>query len=169
MASVTDTDHGARALTERLQSLARAHAVVRVGILEKDGSAARPAPDRKKGEGDAIGEALTIIEIAVCNEFGLGVPERSFIRGWFDQNEADLREKLSKVMAPVARGERTTQQALDRFGLWCVGQIQARISRHGDGTYAENAPRTIAEKGSSAPLIDTGLMRSAISHEVEVK
>ena len=33
----------------------------------------------------------------------------------------------------------------------------------------ENAPSTIAKKGSSNPLIDTGEMRSKVSHEVKNK
>ena len=40
-----------------------------------------------------------------------------------------------------------------------------RIDSRGDGDWAPNAPSTIARKGSDAPMIDTGQLRSSIRGE----
>jgi hypothetical protein len=49
------------------------------------------------------------------------------------------------------------------IGMRVVGDIQDRIS---DGIPPPNSPITIARKGSSKPLIDSGQLRQSISFEV---
>jgi hypothetical protein len=125
---------------------------VATGILAQDGS---------KPHG-----ALTLIEVAVFNEFGTSdghVPERSFIRAWFDENEPKLREMLVRLMRLAVKGDISRDDVLNRIGQYCVGSIQKRISDH---IPPENAPSTVARKHSTTPLIDEGLLRSSISYEI---
>ncbi len=150
---VSDKDNGYADLVKRVIGLRPV--TIRTGILEADG--AQP-------HGEA-GDEVTLIEIACFNEFGTAtIPERSFIRAWFDEAEADLRAKLTMLMQSVVRGERTRQQVLDTMGAYCVGEIQKRIA---EGIAPENAPSTIAQKHSSKPLVDTGQLRSSISYDVK--
>jgi hypothetical protein len=146
---VKDVDRGYKDLVKRVFEARRAK--LEAGILEADGA---------RADGD-----LTVLEVATYNEFGTeNVPERSFLRAWFDANEPAISEILRKQLGLVVAGKLTSEQALARVGAWCVGQIQQRIA---DGIDPANAPATIAAKGSSTPLIDTGTLRSSISYRVD--
>lgn len=147
--SVKDTDRGYAALVRRLTTAGEP--TVSVGIHEAEGSASE--------EGGA-----TVAEIGSYHEFGLGVPQRSFIRDWFDENEEANKERIRKLAKAVAEGKiPSAEMALERFGLYAVGSIQSRIA---DGIEPELAEETIRRKGSSTPLIDTGTLRSSITHKV---
>ena len=70
---------------------------------------------------------------------------------------------LKKLLQRVIAGELTEDAALEQFGAWSKGEIQARIAR---GVPPPNAASTVKRKGSSTPLIDTGILRSSIDYEV---
>lgn len=117
--------------------------------------------------GDKAGEdhgGLTVGELAEIHEFGLGVPERSFLRAWFDGNRDKVIERLRAAHRQVLLGKLTPQKAGELIGMWAVGEIQKFIA---DGKVKPPLDqRTIDRKGSSVPLIDTGQLRSAISYAV---
>lgn len=144
--SVKDQDRGYRDLLVRLK---KAKTSVSVGILQEEGA-------QEHGK-------TTVLDVATYNEFGLGVPERSFLRAWFDLNHKTVREQFSKLMRKVVKGLEL-QNALDQLGLWMVGSIQKRITEH---IPPPNAESTKKRKGSDVPLIDTGQLRSSVTHRVE--
>ncbi len=97
---------------------------------------------------------MPIVSLGEIHEFGLGVPQRSFIRGWFDSKQDQIRADVKAfASAPEAL-------AL-RLAAGCQDYIAA-------GVAPANAPSTIARKGSSKPLIDTGVLRSSIVGKVEL-
>lgn len=147
--SIRDKDNGFRELFARI---AKGKPVtVTVGVHAEEGAAS----DGK----------TTVAEVATYNEFGLGPPERSFIRDWADQHEDRNLNMVRKIAESVVTGKGPTpDQAFDQIGLRFVGEIQARIS---GGIPPPNAPSTIAQKGSSTPLINTGQLRSSIRHKVK--
>lgn len=147
-AKVSDVDHGYKALLARLTGHARAPRVS-IGILEADGGKPHPG-------------GVTVADVAAWAEFGTETePERSFLRAWFDEHEHEVRADIAKLMRG---GKRTPAEVLEIIGLRAVGQIQQRIA---SSIPPPNAPSTIARKGSSTPLVDTGLLRSSISSKVE--
>jgi hypothetical protein len=149
--TLKDTDRGYKALTNRVFGVAKSKPTINVGVLDGD------AP-----HGD---DAISVLQIAIFNEFGTNnIPARSFIRAWFDENEAKLREDLVKLMQSVVQGTRTKEQILELLGQRCVAEIQERISA---GIDPPNAASTVAKKGSSTPLVNEGLLRSAISYRVD--
>jgi hypothetical protein len=151
MAAVKDTDKGAKALVARVQKAA-GPLVLTVGVHGEEGGAA--TQDGKTTVGD----------VATANEFGLGVPERSFIRAWADEQEAENQAALRKIGEAVTKGTLPSAEVgLERLGLKMVGEIQARIA---GGIDPPNAPATIARKGSSTPLINYGQLRSSVRHKV---
>jgi hypothetical protein len=93
----------------------------------------------------------------------LGVPERSFIRAWADENEQRNKANLRKIAEEVFDGKYDIRTGLDRLGLLFVGKIQARIKGH---IAPPNAPSTIAKKKSSTPLINLGQLWSSILSKV---
>jgi hypothetical protein len=149
--SFSDRDRGYKKLLKRLSKAKPTD--VTVGIHETEGSAPH----------DDDGEA-TIADVGMFHEFGLGVPQRSFIREWADENENAHKAMLRKMGAAVIAGKiDSEEQALERFGVRAVGEVQARIK---SGIEPALDPETIARKGSSTPLISTGLLWTSISHKV---
>lgn len=147
---ITTRDRGARALKERLRGVQRTRAIT-VGIHEDDGSA-------------TTDDGLTVAEVAEINEFGLGVPERSFIRSFAEEQEAEHVETMRKLGTAIVKGKTTAIAGLEAVASVYRGKVQAKISA---GIAPENAETTIAKKGSSTPLIDTGQLRSSIDARVE--
>jgi hypothetical protein len=147
---ISDSDKGYKQLCDRVFGAAKTKPSIDVGILD----------DGPHGNDDMV----SILQIAVWAEFGTQTePARSFIRDWFDQNEAGLRKDLVILMQSVVQGKRTKEQILELLGQRCVAQIQERIVA---GIDPPNAQSTIDRKGSSTPLIDTGILKAAVNYRV---
>jgi len=148
---VTNIDRGYKALMVRLST---AGSAVTVGIHEGEGG--QPA----KGSKDTA-----LINVAGWNEFGTDrIPQRSFVRAWFDEKLAENRVNFRKLAMSVVRGEHNVSWLYNTLGVLFVGQIQNRIS---DGILPENAESTVLRKHSTTPLIDTGQLRSSITYQLE--
>ena len=91
-----DVDHGYRELFRRVFADGP-RVSVEVGIFSDEGAKEYvPKADR----GGAPAAPVTVLQVGLWNEFGLGVPERSFIRAYFDQQGPHLRA-LAKDDPPV--------------------------------------------------------------------
>lgn len=145
--NVRDTDKGLKALLKRLSG---ASGKVAIGVLGSNAG---------KSHG-----ATTLYDVAAANEFGTSrIPERSFLRETLDVHHAKVVAFCKKQGAEVVRGTISNEAALNRIGLFVQGLIQARIA---SGIEPANAESTIAAKGSSKPLIDSGQLRASITYEV---
>jgi hypothetical protein len=143
---ITDKDHGYRRALAALGPLGG----LNIGVQGSRASAPH------------VGSQVSVGELAAIHELGLGVPERSWLRAWFDENQRMVLDDCSAAMQQVILGKLTRDQALNVLGLKWVGAIQQRIA---DGQITPAlAKETIARKGSSVPLIDTGVLRAAITH-----
>ena len=146
---ITVVDHGYKVLMESVAGLSEPTSIA-VGVLERDA---------QTEDG-----AVTVLDVGTWNEFGtVGIPSRSFIRDWVDGNRKRAQGILKKLLQRVIAGELTEDAALEQFGAWAKGEIQVRIAR---GVPPPNAASTVKRKGSSTPLIDTGILRSSIDYEV---
>lgn len=105
----------------------------------------------------------TVLDVAYWNEFGLGVPQRAFLRTWFEQADAQNRNLMRNAMKLVIRGGKTLDEALELVGLKLAGDLQKAIAGHSLGLQ-EDSPETVKRKGSSTPLIDSGQLRQSITH-----
>lgn len=148
---VKDVDKGYAAMMKRINDCKEASLVV--GLMAGKGD------EPHKGT-----PGTTVLQIGVIHEFGLGVPERSFIRGWFDVFNPTAKKQISVVLESVVAGKRTKAEALELLGVRFVGEAQKFMVT---GPFAPLAPSTIRAKGSSKPLIDTGQMRSSITYRIE--
>lgn len=122
----------------------------------------------------------SIAEVAGYNEFGtkktktfgpmitlttVGIPPRPFMRTAFDRHQAKYEKALQAGAKRIVEGKDTPEGVLTKVGLKAKNdQIRSITSAK---TWATpNRPSTIAKKGSSSPLIDTGTMRNAITFQV---
>lgn len=143
---VESKDHGANALVKAMQEAQGV--TLKVGVLEG---------------GESHG-TLSVGEVAAFHEFGTAtIPERSFIRAWYDESLERNKQAFRAVMKSVTRGEITTAQAFGQLGALFVADIQKRIVEHIPPPLADS---TIKAKGSSTPLVDTGQLKASITYEV---
>lgn len=150
---VRDNDKGYKKLLANINKTGKG--IVEVGVFALEGA----APANKSPQ-------LTVLDIATFNEYGLGCPERSFIRAYVDENKDKVNKWIKVLATRVLAGELTVASALDLLGIKIQGEIQKRIA---DGIDPPNKPSTIKRKGSDKPLIDTGQLRSSITYKVREK
>lgn len=147
-------------VTERVNSLDRAH--VKVGVLQSQGGNQIHDPE----------SGLTMTEIAAIHEFGspaAGIPERSFIRSTFNVvRAADLQALVRRLAKQVVHAQMPITQALGILGQWGAAAVKntIRTKRTIGPEPQELKPATIAAKGSSTPLVDTGRLLNTINYEV---
>lgn len=160
---LVDIDKGYKAFRRTVDALAREDATIVTGLFGAEGAAVHPSS--KLGE--------SVATIAAKNEFGIGVPERSFLRSTWDlqrdRYEDYAARGLQREIVDVARTNvpinTDTSVTLKRLALRMEGDIKRRIGRR--EIPPPNAPSTIARKGSSTPLIDTGHLRRVIVAKVQ--
>lgn len=134
------------------------------------------AGPRRVKVGFPAGEASgSNIEKAVWNEFGTRggasgggwggpIPERPFMRNSVRANRGKYRDAMKTSAAKILRGETALSIVMNKLGILAQGDIQSEITALSS---PPNSPVTIARKGSSNPLIDTGAMRAAVTWKVD--
>lgn len=128
-------------------------------------------PDRVRigiqgDEADAEHEGgeLTNLELGNIHEYGAPlakIPERSFIRATIDEKAAAYIKLAGRLGKSVLQGTRTRAQALGLLGERVRADIVHRIN---SGIEPPLRPATIARKGSSKPLVDTGQLKGSITY-----
>ena len=107
-----------------------------------------------------VDDNVTVLDAAIWNEFGTSdIPERSFVRTAFDKNRKKYEKKTEKLLVAIYSSKMTVERALDILGLMLENDIKDMIR---NGSFEELSARTIAKKGSSKPLIDTGQMINSV-------
>lgn len=91
------------------------------------------------------------------------IPERSFIRAGWDENEQDVLDKSDEMIPDLINKGISVSAFLDALGQESADRIKdfARDLKN-----PANHPFTVERKGSSNPLVDTGGMIGAITYEI---
>ena len=110
-------------------------------------------------------DGSTIAEVAFYNEFGTArIPERSFIRSTFNEQRDTFIKFMGSEAAKSLEGKQSMDTTIQRVGIKAQSEI---LKKFRDNDWDPNAPYTIAKKGSSTPLIDSGQLRQSITWEVK--
>jgi hypothetical protein len=131
---------------------------VDVGILEK-----ASAKHKKK---DASTGPITISELAQIHEFGLGQVERSFIRGWADAQGEELLAVLTERAAYCLKRGVALRTGAEQAAVKLAASCQMRMVK--GRTYPDISPQTKKRKKSSTPLVDQGILKSAIAGRANI-
>lgn len=146
--NVVDRDLGLKRFMRELQN-AR-NATVDIGVHQGSGTT----------------DGVDIAEYAAYNEYGTSrIPERSFMRSTFDEKLQDVQRDIADKYNDVIAGRSTVYRALGLVGLRHETDIKKKID---SGIAPANAPNTVAQKGSSRTLIDTGAMRNSVRYVVKL-
>jgi len=105
----------------------------------------------------------TVAEIGYKHEFGIGVPERSFMRSTVHAKKKATISLQKKLLIQIIRGTMKVEAGLGLLGEFMSDAIRRKIVAINTPA---NSPQTIKAKGSSNPLIDTGQMKNSITYEV---
>lgn len=143
-----------------------------VGFLNRIARAIRGPKKVKVGFPSGSGD---VIDRAFYNEFGTRggasgggwggpVPERPFMRLAMKKGQPEFRRVAVGAAKQIVSGRSEMRKALEMLGIEGQGQIQESITSLGS---PPNSPVTIAIKGSSKPLIDTGQMRGSVSWKID--
>lgn len=113
------------------------------------------------------GGDLTNAELAVIHEFGTStIPARPFVFPTYAENADKYGELLGKLTQKLKWDSASTEdleKALGVVGLKMANDMKAKIRA---GIPPALSPKTIARKGSSKPLIDSGQLINSIKHKV---
>ena len=127
-----------------------------------------PSVDIGFAQGGAYADGRSLPMVAAINEFGIGVPQRPFMRitGAMLVNDKAFPNLFRSLVDPTAASQnkfRLVPWAWAQIGLYVQGLMQKSIT---DLKSPPNAPATIARKGSDDPLIDTGHMRQSVTWRI---
>jgi len=112
-------------------------------------------------------ETSDMVIVAAVNEFGTRtIPERPFMRNAFDKNKGKIKKVQDELYSRILQNRISPRQ-----GLGLLGEAMERLTKKEitDLRTPPNAPATVAKKGSSNPLIDTGQLRQSITHVETIK
>lgn len=100
---------------------------------------------------------LTMAQLGAIQHFGTQtIPARPWLDVGVKTGAPDYLEVLENHSDDL-------DTALEIIGQIAVGKVQVYITELQD---PPNAPSTIAQKGSSNPLIDTGAMRQSVTYSI---
>lgn len=141
-----------------LQKLAREAAKarnsrVKVGVLSTAGTHAT--------------SGINLAELAAVHEFGSpgkGIPQRSFIRAPLT-NSLVITTLIAKLGKGILLGRFTHKQALEILGTKAATHLK-NYTKLGGSPHKSLKAATIARKGSSRPLVDTGPLINSINYVV---
>lgn len=143
-------------LIKRLE-IAKSGMNVTIGVHEKEGSV-------KKESDGATKEPLKLVEVATFHEFGTeNITQRSFIRANDADNYRKYKQMIAEIKDKIIFNEFGIAQGLGLLGEAIRADIQRKIR---SGISPALKPSTIARKGSSTPLIDTGQLINGITYKV---
>ena len=101
---------------------------------------------------------------AAINEYGTSkIPQRPFMRTAVSKYGKSWGVKSAKAVQSVVKGM-PISQVTELVGMQMKSDISKALT---NGPWTPNAASTIAKKGSSRPLIDTGELRASITYKVE--
>jgi hypothetical protein len=151
--NIEDKDLGMNKIREGFTSLGGYE--VTVGVHGKDATTYQEATGATP---------VTTAAVAFFNEFGVaGNPERSFLRSTMSENEEKYIKLDERLINLIIDGKLDALQATEILGQQAKKDVQQKIV---DIKEPPNSEKTIAAKGSSNPLIDTGQMRQSIDYVV---
>src|SRR5579871_3958544 len=116
---------------------------------------------------ERIGNGFSLVDLAAVHEYGSKhgrIPQRSFMRSTCDAQRNHHLKMISNLQGKILDGALSIKQALMQLGEIVSKDMVQTINR---GIEPKLKPETIRrKKGSSKPLIDTGRLKGAITHEV---
>ncbi len=105
----------------------------------------------------------SVIEVALANNYGIGVPQRPFM----DLAAKDMKKTYTRVMEKlgpkIIDGTAKVEKVLEVAGMEAEEDVRKAIM---DGPWEPNSEATIKAKGSDRPLVDTHTLHNKVTSKV---
>jgi hypothetical protein len=108
-------------------------------------------------------DGTSVAKVAASHEFGVGNPERSFLRSTVKEKRKHYKVLTEKAIVDSITGKKKLKTSLSKIGSEAKSDVQQKIIAI---KTPPNSPATIEKKGSSNPLFDNGHMVGSITYEV---
>ena len=133
------------------------HSSVIIGNLQSIGKSYKVGFPTETTGGQKYENGATLASVAAFNEYGHGeTPPRPFMKNAAD----DFESEPNVIRDAIERGVvRDGDRAAGLLAVQLTNKIKEQISR---GSFDANAQSTVAKKGSSRPLVDTGKMLGGV-------
>ena len=115
--------------------------------------------DAQDGKVRFLGAGKGFMELGVTGPHKITIPARPWLAPGV---QSGTIEYLREIEKGVKKGD-NLDMVLERVGIVATGKVQQYMT---DLRTPPNAPSTIAKKGSSNPLIDSGMMRQSVTYSV---
>jgi hypothetical protein len=111
-------------------------------------------------------EGVSVVDYATYNEFGTSrIPARPFMQTTADTSKEEITKFTEYLVGRMIDGKVTDTTVLQNLGAKYQSLVQNTI-RDAKNWAVPNAESTVAMKGSTSPLIDTGRLVGAVRYEV---
>lgn len=111
-------------------------------------------------------DGVSVVDYGMYNEFGTNrIPARPFMATTYDREHAKTEKLVESMYNKVVDGKMTPDHLLQTAGAYYQSKVQATI-KDAKSWAVPNAPSTVAIKGSTSPLIDTGRLVQSVRYEV---
>ena len=117
-------------------------------------------------EGATYPDGTLVAMVAAIQNFGApaaGIPPRPFFSNMVAEKSPEWGDKLAAILE---RADYDGKLALNRLGYGIASDLQMSIIETNDPALD---PATIASKGFSKPLVDTGQMLNSVQYDVDGK
>lgn len=106
----------------------------------------------------------SVAMVAAIQEFGSArIPPRPFMRNMIAAKSAGWGPSAARILKQTNYDVKVT---LDMLGIGISDQLRASINSN---TPPPNAPSTVARKGFSQTLVDSGNLRNSVTYRVTIK
>lgn len=121
-----------------------------------------------KGEATSkiYGDGVNVVDVGTFHEFAITKPQRSFLRVPFAIKDKEITKTLVDLFRAVAEKGADAEAQLGKAGIFFENISKEAFETKGFGTWEDISKATKTAKGSSAILIDTGILRGSITSEV---
>lgn len=110
-------------------------------------------------------DGTAVAYVATIHEFGTDrIPARPFMRPAVADHGQEWMQTLANGARAALRGNMTPAAVMEVTALQAAGDVAAKIAAV---TSPPLSPVTVARKGSSKPLVDTGQMIQSVTGKVE--
>lgn len=117
-------------------------------------------------EGATYPDGTSVAMVAAIQNFGApaaGIPPRPFFSNMVEEDSPEWGDRLGKILVAA---DYDGKLALNRMGYSIASDLQLSIINTNDPALD---PATVAAKGFTKPLIDTGQMVNSVQYDVDGK
>lgn len=111
-------------------------------------------------------DGSSVLEVGAAHEYGLGVPQRSFLRVTWIVKDKEINKIKKNAFLEMVNLSMSVEDGFDFLGVGARNFVLEAFINGGFGAWQPLSAKTIALKGTTKILFEKGVLESSITHEV---